>query len=251
MGREADSDMDQQCQRYWCSVPDQHVLDHHCCLGHDSHPGRISSTVLSNWLCQLPGQPPHGICLPPNERLADLTDDPGNAVCARDSLRLATTPLRKTYGCLANASWTVIEGDGSEEVFTQYLRHALQFFAEAFSHITDKPCRASIKMTSWPNHGSRTSDVRVYTLCRSDDEQLEPASQYDQISSNTDFKQIFEENEAYFLCNDLPSEIGKGYQTHTGTLPRSKPSPSNTAQLSCGPYQGLALEWRSRVKSER
>jgi hypothetical protein len=120
--------------------------------------------------------------------------------------------LRKGFGCVASASWTMLEGDGSEETFTEHLRHSLQFLAELFSSVTEQPCRASIKMTSWPNHGTAIRDVVVYTLCRSDEEDIEYSPDGDLIRENTDFKRIFEENDAYFFCNDLPTELGKGYQ---------------------------------------
>ena len=131
--------------------------------------------------------------------------------CGRASrYAAAMAPLRKGFGCVANASWTMLEGDGSEETFTEHLRHSLQFLAELFSEVTEQPCRASIKMTSWQNNGTATGDVAIYTLCRSEEEDIEYSSDGDLIRENTDFKRIFEENDAYFFCNDLPAELGKG-----------------------------------------
>ncbi|MGI5499802.1 hypothetical protein [Lentzea sp. CA-135723] len=128
----------------------------------------------------------------------------------------AMVPLRKAYGCLGNATWTMVEGDGSEESFIRHLRDALQFLAEAFSLVTDQPCRTVIKMTYVQVQGMHIRDPLVYTLCRSDEsDAIEPSEEVrngDSIRNNSDFRQIFEGNAHCFFCNDLPAELANGYQ---------------------------------------
>jgi hypothetical protein len=127
----------------------------------------------------------------------------------------AMVPLRKTFVSLADASWTLLEGDGSEESFLLHLRESLRFLAEAFSLITNETCRASIKMTSASAIGDapgRALDVEVVTLCRNTEEDEAPHLERDRIGNNTDFRQIFTENDAYFFCNNLPAQLNKGYQ---------------------------------------
>ncbi|EOD63689.1 hypothetical protein [Amycolatopsis vancoresmycina] len=124
----------------------------------------------------------------------------------------AMIPLRKSFGSLANASWTMLEGDRSEDTFIRHLQNSLQFLAESFSLITDNPCRTSIKVTSAPANGGHIYDGLVTTLCRSDEDELDYATTRDQIGNNTDFRQILEDGLAYFISNDLVAEISKGYQ---------------------------------------
>jgi hypothetical protein len=127
----------------------------------------------------------------------------------------AMVPLRKAFASLADASWTLLEGDGSEESFLLHLRESLRFLAEAFSLITNETCRASIKMTSASAIGDepgRALDVEVVTLCRSTDEDEAQHIERDRIGNNTDFRQIFTENAAYFFCNNLLAQLNKGYQ---------------------------------------
>jgi len=121
-------------------------------------------------------------------------------------------PVRKAFSSLADASWTLIEGDRSEETFLHYLGEALRFLAETFTLITDSSCRASVKMAMASEPGSgRDADVQVITLCRN--EPVDNADNHrDLISNNTDFRQIFVETSLYFLCNDLPAQLNKGYQ---------------------------------------
>lgn len=127
----------------------------------------------------------------------------------------AMVPLRKTFVSLADASWTLLEGDGSEESFLLHLRESLRFLAEAFSLIANETCRASIKMTSASAIGDapgRALDVEVVTLCRNTEEDEAPHLERDRIGNNTDFRQIFTDNDAYFFCNNLPAQLNKGYQ---------------------------------------
>ena len=126
----------------------------------------------------------------------------------------AMIPARKAFSSLADASWTLIEGDGSEETFLHYLEESLRFLAEAYTLITDSSCRASVKMAMAFQPGGSNGqdpDVQVITLCRN--EALDsPDNRRDLISNNTDFRQIFVDNSLYFLCNDLPAQLNKGYQ---------------------------------------
>jgi len=123
--------------------------------------------------------------------------------------QLAITPLRTAFGCLANASWTVIEGDGSEEAFMRNLEDSLKALAHAYSIITDSPCRVSVKLTEAVD-GSPVHDIRVSTLCRSESQVESQAD--DRISNNTDFRAIVEDDLSYYRCNDLVAELAKGYQ---------------------------------------
>lgn len=128
----------------------------------------------------------------------------------------AMIPARKAFGSLAAASWTLLEGDRSEESFLLHLRESLRFLAEAFSLITNETCRASVKMTSGSAIGDAPGsalDVEVLTLCRNtEDEDEAQRIERDRIGNNTDFRQIFTENAAYFFCNNLPAQLNKGYQ---------------------------------------
>lgn len=138
------------------------------------------------------------------------------AVYRRESrYAVAMVPVRKAFGSLADASWTLLEGDGSEESFLLHLRESLRFLAEAFSLITNATCRASIKMTSANAIAGAPEgalDVEVVTLCRNSDEEEMPHVERDRIGNNTDFRKIFAENAAYFFSNDLPGQLKKGYQ---------------------------------------
>ena len=60
----------------------------------------------------------------------------------------AMVSARKAFTSLAEASWTIVEGDGSEEAFLLHLKDALGFLAEAFMIITGNACRTSVKMVS-------------------------------------------------------------------------------------------------------
>ena len=126
----------------------------------------------------------------------------------------AMIPARKAFSSLADASWTIIEGDGSEESFLHYLRESLRFLAETYTLITDSSCRASVKMAmafQRDNGSGHDADVQVVTLCRNEDLDS-PDNSRDLISNNTDFRQIFVDNALYFLSNDLPMQLTKGYQ---------------------------------------
>lgn len=127
----------------------------------------------------------------------------------------ATGPMRRAFACVAEASWNLFNGDSSKEAFRLRLRESLQHFSAAFSLITDDTCRASIKLIRLPEAAQiALHDIQVFTLCRDDDEngihegQVKP----DRIVDNTDFKQIFQDAAAHFFCNDLPSQITKGYR---------------------------------------
>jgi hypothetical protein len=122
----------------------------------------------------------------------------------------ATEPLRKAFGRLANASWTMIEGDRSADSFLLQLRYSTEFLAEAFSTISGKPCRVAIKETAAATRGGHDLDLRVYTLCTGDEEEPGKPNDYDRIENNTDFKMIFAENYPYYFCNDLPAELARG-----------------------------------------
>jgi hypothetical protein len=127
----------------------------------------------------------------------------------------AMVPIHKAFESLANASWTLLEGDGSEESFLLHLRESLRFLAEAFSLITNEACRASVKMTSGSAIGDapdKAMDVEVVTLCRNTGEDEAPHPERDRIGNNTDFRQIFAENTDYFFSNNLPAQLNKGYQ---------------------------------------
>ncbi len=128
----------------------------------------------------------------------------------------AMVTARKAFTSLAAASWTIIEGDRSEEAFLLHLKESLGFLAEAFMIITGNACRTSIKMTRAEAVGdshNKDVDVEVVTICRSSSQEVEqPHLERDRIGNNTDFKQIFVEDSEYFYCNDLPAQLKLGYQ---------------------------------------
>jgi hypothetical protein len=127
----------------------------------------------------------------------------------------AMVPMHKAFESLANASWTLLEGNGSEDSFLVHLRDSLRFVAEAFSLITNETCRASIKMTSGGAIGEapdKAMDVEVVTLCRNTGEDEAPHGERDRIGNNSDFRQIFTGNTACFFSNNLPAQLNRGYQ---------------------------------------
>jgi hypothetical protein len=125
----------------------------------------------------------------------------------------ALIPARSAFISLADASWTMVEGDSSEESFLMHLRRSLRSLAEAFSLATGASCRVSVKATATgPMNGQSLSDVEVITLCRSTDEEEPTRVEPDRIGANTDFRKIFAENHGYFFSNDLPAELSQGYQ---------------------------------------
>ena len=132
----------------------------------------------------------------------------------------AMIPIRKAFGSLSSASWIMFEGDKSKELFIEHLRHSLQFVTEAFGLITDRPCRLSVKMMSTLTDGTNIRDARVFTLCRSDEEDGNDATTYDTVGNNTDFRQILEEGAAYFFCPDLPAEMAKGLYQNSHWTPQ-------------------------------
>ncbi len=68
-------------------------------------------------------------------------------------------------------------------------------------------------------HRGRSSKVTARRIIssttsgkRSDSWLDDAGNRRDLISNNTDFRHIFVENSLYFLCNDLPAQLNKGYQ---------------------------------------
>ena len=124
----------------------------------------------------------------------------------------ATMPVRKAFTAVASASWNLFQGDPSQEAFRLRLQESLRYFAEAFTLITGAKCRASIKLIQAPLTPAHDElDIRVRTLCRDGTDTSRPPHEVDRIGDNTDFKQIFTEAKAYFICNDLPKQLSKGY----------------------------------------
>jgi hypothetical protein len=124
----------------------------------------------------------------------------------------AMIAVRKAFRSLADASWTIVEGDRSEVSFSLHLRDALQFLAESFSLVTDNSCRTSIKVITSSGHGDSIPDAQVYTLCRSNDSERNDRQRFDRISENSDFRDILKDNAAYFFSNNLPKQLSSGYQ---------------------------------------
>lgn len=124
----------------------------------------------------------------------------------------AMIPVRKAFASLAEATWTMIEGNGSEEAFLLRLRESLRLIAETFSLITDTPCRASVKIISAGSPDAASHDIHVVTLCRSGDLEDTRTADRDRIGNNTDFRQIFVDNAPYFFSNDLVGQLASGYQ---------------------------------------
>ncbi|MCI0688955.1 MAG: hypothetical protein L0Y54_17250 [Sporichthyaceae bacterium] len=128
----------------------------------------------------------------------------------------AMIPLRKAFESLGEASWTVVEGHGSEDAFLFRLQEALRFLAEAFSAITDTPCRACVKITVVPgpidDALSYDGDVQIVTLARSAEVEERLRLEQDRVGNNTHFRRIFEGDVAYFFSNNLPALISKGYK---------------------------------------
>lgn len=125
----------------------------------------------------------------------------------------ATVPLRLAFTDLARASWTMVQTDGSKDLFLEYLKMSLRNLARAFSLITDHDCRVSIKIISaGAQSANDIHDLKISTLCRSNEGQEPDRTNPDRIEGNTDFKKIFVDKVDFFFSNDLLKERDNGYE---------------------------------------
>jgi hypothetical protein len=124
----------------------------------------------------------------------------------------ALLPAQEAFSRLAEASWTIVEGDGSQESFIHNLENSLQRLANAFSIITDSSCRVSVKVVSAGTEDMPVRDLQVVTLCRSTTQPERSFPEPDRIGGNTDYLKIFVENKSYYFSNNLPAELSRGYK---------------------------------------
>lgn len=125
----------------------------------------------------------------------------------------ASLPMRHAFAEAAKASFGLYYGDESQVAFRLGLRESLRRFAEAFTLITGTQCRACIKVIQAPEGAIAGHDLLVSTLCRdNEDEDGSPSHKPDRISENTDFRQIFTENQPCFFSNDLIGQLSRGYK---------------------------------------
>lgn len=125
----------------------------------------------------------------------------------------ALLTMRRAYSELATASWTLYHDDNSQEAFRLRIRESLRWLAEAYTLVTGSQCRACIKLISVNDStDGNKHDVVVSTFCRDNESGEPPRHVPDRIGENTDFRQIFTENAAYFFSNDLIAQLKKGYK---------------------------------------
>lgn len=124
----------------------------------------------------------------------------------------ATLPMWKAFSEVANASWMLFHGEGSQDAFRLRLRESLRRFAEAFTVVTGTQCRACIKLIHVPEDHASPHSYVVSTLCRHEEEAEPPRHRPDQIGDNTDFMQIFTENKPTFFSNNLIAQLKQGYR---------------------------------------
>jgi hypothetical protein len=118
--------------------------------------------------------------------------------------------IQESAAFLRNAATMVSEGERPSS-FTEPASHAAGKLAEAMTAATGVKCRVVVKTVYAP--GGR-EDVAVKTFVTSEAVVAQPTSSsvIDWVKDNTDFDEIFYQNEAYFLSNDLSKELELGYR---------------------------------------
>lgn len=102
--------------------------------------------------------------------------------------------------------------------FLALTERASQVLAEMFGIATGQPCRVTVVEVYAPPVPNQRPGVdarlAVRRICSSSPPtgRRRPAGQIDWVDENTDFKYLFDTGEPFFYCNDLPTEIGNGYQ---------------------------------------
>ena len=113
--------------------------------------------------------------------------------------------------------------------FVLHLNNACSDLAQMYDTATGEPCRVTVVELYAPQGKERRPGeavaldgpygVAVRLLCASyADRPVRPA--IDWVVDNTDFETIFVTGSPYFLCNDLPAEVGKGLKNSHWTRER-------------------------------
>lgn len=101
--------------------------------------------------------------------------------------------------------------------FELHLARACQDLASMYSLATGTPCRVTVMQIWSPTtEGRRPGDLpgkelAVKLTAASYDERADRPG-IDWLRDNSDFEKIFMRGEPYFLCNDLPDEVSRGYK---------------------------------------
>lgn len=110
-----------------------------------------------------------------------------------------------------------------KEMFTLHGRNACQSLVEMFDLATGSPCRVTVKRVYSPDVARRPDQARgesagqgvaVRTIWRSHEDHSssrEDGASIDWVEDNTDFWRLFTSGAPFYLCNDLPREVGRGY----------------------------------------
>lgn len=117
---------------------------------------------------------------------------------------------------LAEAGLAASEEPGRS--FLALTERASQVLAEMFGIATGQPCRITVvEVYAPPVRNQRPgmeARLAVRRVCASSPPtgKRRPPGEIDWVDENTDFKYLFDTGEPFFFCNDLPAEIGNGYQ---------------------------------------
>lgn len=105
----------------------------------------------------------------------------------------------------------------AHRAYVATVNQALQTLNESFEIAVSLPCRVTLLETWQPTfgpHGEAAGDTAVRRVASSEPLALLPAGATtapDWVNGNTDFRTIMRGAD-YFFCNDLATELAKGYQ---------------------------------------
>lgn len=118
---------------------------------------------------------------------------------------------------------TPADKDSDNTPFQRHAGKACNALSSAFTQVVGRDCRVTLKETFLPVSpaGDPTSDETAVKEIYTTGVPGPTPQGIDWVSDNTDFDEIFS-GENYFLCNDLPAEVGKGYRNSHWTRARIK-----------------------------
>lgn len=127
---------------------------------------------------------------------------------------VAALPYLSTAAAHATRATLAARNKGEFEL---HLARACQDLASMYSLATGSPCRVTVMQIWSPtSQGRRPGDapgkeLAVKLTAASYDERGDREG-IDWLRDNSDFEKIFLRGEPYFLCNDLPDEVSRGYK---------------------------------------
>jgi hypothetical protein len=120
----------------------------------------------------------------------------------------------------AHLAQAVVAVEANRRVFVLNLDNACRSLAELYGIATGTPCRVTVLEVYAPHSERRPGDragnpdatgVAARTLAASYPDRP-PRDKPDWLEDNTDFDTLLRTSASYFLCNDLPREVGDGYE---------------------------------------